>query len=584
MKNFIKTTLSFTLGFLLSVLIIIILISVSLKFKTGFHKYYPKNNSILIINLKGKVYEDSPLKSILEKKNRNTSLIKIIESINYAKKDPKIKGIKLNIDNFQAGWASLEEIKKKLIDFKKSKKFIISFSEIYSNKSYYLSSVANKVFLHPEGMFIWPGLSVKYFYYKRMFKRLRINPIEFHVGEYKSYGEKFYKSSMSKYSREQTEALLFSLYDELLDTVSLNRNLDKIKIKELATNLNIKTSKDALNNGLIDNLYYKDQIETYLKERLNIKKKADINYVNIDDYFNYKFNQSSSKNQIAILIAEGQIMNGKSKYGEIIGSKDFIKTIEKIKKNKKIKGVILRINSPGGDVLASGDIHRSLQLLNKEKPVITSMSDLAASGGYYIAMGTDYIFANKNTITGSIGVLSLFFNTGRLFREYLGITNSSVSTEPHADIFSGYAFGLQRSLDFSEKRFVQAIIDNYYQDFINKVAKARNKKPEEIDIIARGRVWIGTTAKEIGLVDEIGTLNDAIKKVAKKAKLKDYTISYWPKKKSFYETIFESPIKQIKSCILKSVFGNKYELIKKAQNIQKMNNYQAIVPYEIKIN
>ncbi len=586
MKNFLKTTLSFVLGFLISIFIVILCISIAIKISIGFPRYIPKKNSILLLEMKGKMYENSPPKTIFERKNKNLSLIKIIESIKYAKNDPKIKGIRINIGNFQAGWASLEEIKKQLIDFKKSKKLIISYAEIFTNKSYYISSIANKIILHPEGMFIWPGMGVKYFYYKNMLKRLRVSPVEFHVGEYKSYGETFYKSSMSKYSRKQTEDLLFSIYDELLESVSKNRNIDRLKLKELAANLSIKTSKDALNNKLVDMLYYNDEVEKHIKQKLHIKKNKEINYVNLEDYYLYKkYKSKKYKNEIAVLIAEGQIINGKSKYGEIIGSKDFVKTIEKIKKDKNIKGVVLRINSPGGDVLASGDMNRAIKLLNKEKPVIVSMSDVAASGGYYMAIGSNYIFADKNTITGSIGVLSIMFNTGRLFREYLGITNSNVTTEPHADVFSGYMFGLQRSLRRKEKIFIQTIIENYYQDFISKVALARKMKVEEVDMIARGRVWIGSAAKANHLVDKIGTLDDAIKEAAKKSKIKGkYSVSYWPKKKMFYEIIFESPFNKMKNKILSDTFGQNYKLIKKAEEFSKINGIQAIIPYDIEIN
>ncbi len=563
-----------------------------------------KKGSVLHISLSGEIVESPTSNNISFRRKQQINLLDLLDAIEFAKTDSKIKAIRINIGSFSAGWSQIEELRKALKDFKKSKKRIIIYSDTYENKSWYLSTVADKIFLHPEGIFLWVGMAVRYFYYKHMLDTLKIVPIKFHKGKYKTYGDIYRKSKIGKHGKHQTQEMLNIIYNQLLDETSLDRKIEKLHLKKLATNLSIKIPKNALQHKLVDVLGYRSDVDDYIKVLLKIKKDNDVRYINLKTYLECKtYSKKTYKNKIAILVVEGTIMPGKGGYKGILGSKEMLESISQIEKDKSIKGVVLRINSPGGSVLASDDIWHALKILKKKKTIVSSMSSVAASGGYYIAAATDHIVANSTTITGSIGVLALMFNTKRLFNEYLGITNSIVTTEPHADILVGVKYGFQRNFKAIEKDCINTIIDTHYKGFLKKVSDARKMTLEKVENIAQGRVWIGKDAKKNGLVDTIGTLKDAVHIAAKKAKIKGkYSIISYPKPKGILSTLLENAdinsmlmivVNVIKSVFLKNVavtnsiniksniINDHYNMLSLAKRTGKFGKVLALVPYEV---
>ncbi len=592
MKSFFNRVLATIIGIWSFVITLIIIILIISTLTSQFSSYKNKSNSILHIKLKGILAEEKFVNNPLSKENKKIiSLKELKETIKWAKDDSKIKGIRIDFEFLNAGWAHLEDLRNTLLNFKTSGKLIVCNGEVYTNKSYYLATVASsaedKIYLSPEGMFFFPGMSISYSYFRGLLDKLKIKPLEFHVGEYKSFGEVFYRKNMSANSRKQTSELLFHINDHFLNTISLSKSISKQQLKNLSSNLLICTPQDAQKHKLVK-LGYESDLEDYIKEKLSLKKEKDINYADYKLYHNYMASKKKvkfSKNQIAVILAEGDIKYGKGTPGESIGSKDIIKIIKKIRDNDKIKAAVLRINSRGGSVIASDKIWHELMLLKAKKPLIASFSNVAASGGYYIATACDYIFAQETTITGSIGVLAVLFDISKLMEEYLGIYTSTVKTDPSSDIFSGFYMGLKRELTEVEKNYMQNIINSNYQGFIKKVSQSRNMSLDNADKLGRGRVWTGLKAKELGLVNNIGTLEDAIELAAKKANLgKKYSVKYWPEKKTIFEVLLEDTSSTVKSLILEQTLKGKYKQFKKAKKLSEMNGVLAIMPYDIEIN
>lgn len=505
------------------------------------------------------------------------------ENILKAKADANIKGIYLPLSGISGGFASIEEVRNALIEFKKAGKFVYAYGELYTEGAYYLASVADKIYLNPRGMMEFNGLTAEYSFYKGALEKLDMKAEIFRVGTYKSAVEPFMLDKMSDANKEQTLSFLNSIYDFMLTNIAKSRGLSLEEVKRLSKDFVIRTPKDALDNKLITDLAYYDEVEASIKKKLGIKPEDKIKFVNYTKYSkvpNPK-KEKYAENKIAVIVGEGEINSGKST-AESIGSETIAEEIRKARKDKNVKAIVLRINSPGGSALASDVMWREVLEAKKVKPVIASMGDVAASGGYYMAMGCSKIVAQPNTITGSIGIFGILFNATNFYKNKLGITADRVSTGKMADIRSAL---LMRELSEEEKEMIQTYINDGYEDFTAKAAKGRNMSHEDLKKIASGRVWTGTEAKANGLVDVLGSYDDAIRLAAQEAKIKegDYRIRFYPVQKSFYEKLTDMfktnmDLKQE----VKKELGELYPAIQILDWAKKQETIQARIPYGIK--
>ncbi|MEO1655325.1 MAG: signal peptide peptidase SppA, partial [Bacteroidota bacterium] len=392
--------------------------------------------------------------------------------------------------------------------------------------------------LNPVGGMEFNGFTAEISFYKKAMEKLEVEPMVFRVGDFKSAVEPYILDKMSEENREQINSFLNSIHNEMLSDIAKSRKIDKKELERIADENLIQMPEDAKKYKLVDKIAYFDELEKEIKKELDLKEKDKVNYVTQGTYDKVAggSTSSSSSNRIAVIIAAGEIRSGKSEDESVMGSATIVSELRKARKNKRVKAVVLRINSPGGSALASDVVWNEIQLTRKEKPVIASMSDYAASGGYYLAMGCDKILAKPTTITGSIGVFLLLFDVKNLFENKLGITTDRVSTGNFPELRSVL---LDRELKEEEKVMLQASADKVYDDFTKKAAEGRKMSQEEIKAIASGRVWTGTQAKENGLVDELGGLEAAIALAAKEAELEedDYRVRYYPAQKSFVDKL-----------------------------------------------
>ncbi|MFH0865025.1 MAG: signal peptide peptidase SppA [Bacteroidota bacterium] len=514
--------------------------------------------------------------------NNTPGLNEILESIEKAKTDENIKGIYLDLGDMPSGIATLEEIRNALLDFKKSEKFIISYGEDYTQKAYYIASVSDEIYLNPEGTVVFKGLNGEIMFYKGLLEKLDVDVQVIRHGKFKSAVEPFILDKMSDANKEQTLKYISSIWDHLLDGISLSRNLTKDDLNLIADSLKIQTAEDAVTYKLVDKLMYKDEFLAELRSKLGIGENDNISMLSINKYVdapdNNKKDKSGRKDKIAVIYALGPIQSGKGD-DETIGSETISAAIRKARLDSTIKAVVLRINSPGGSALASDVIWREVVLTKKVKPVVASMGDVAASGGYYIACAASKIIASPNTITGSIGVFGLVPNLKEMFSNQLGITFDNVKTNNYSD------FGtLNRPLSESETSIYQANVENVYQTFISHVAEGRNMSTDQVDSIGQGRVWSGADAKEIGLIDEFGGLTKAIETAVQLAKIENYRIVSYPEQKDPFTKILEELSGESdNSALLKKEFGDVYEYYKFVNDVKNMEGVQARLPYLINI-
>jgi protease IV len=543
-----------------------------------------KDNTVLHIKLNQVIQDrtsDNPFENFnfntLEASN-NLGLDQILKNIEKAKNDDKIKGIYLDLTSINAGMATLEEIRNALNDFKTSKKWIISYSEVYTQGTYYLASVSDKIYVNPAGIVELRGLASQLMFFKNMLEKLEIDVQIIRHGKFKSAVEPFMLEKMSDSNREQMEKILNSAWGSMINNISGSRDIKISKINELADNLTIQDAKDAKKYNFVDGLMYKDELLAELRKKLKIDKNDDIEYVSLGKYANTKSKKKSSSNKIAIIYANGSIVSGKGEKGEM-GSETISKAIRAARLDDDVKAIVLRVNSGGGSALASDIMWRETILAKEAKPFVVSMGDVAASGGYYIACAADKIVASEKTITGSIGVFGVIPNMQGFFNNKLGITFDEVKTNAHSDIMTVY-----RPLTGDEKDIIQIGVEKIYDDFITKVAKGRGMTKEEIDAIGQGRVWLGIDALEIGLVDEIGGIDKAIDIAKNLAKLDDYKTEDYPKRKDPFEELIEELSGNIETRILKSKLGTDYKYYQKMESLSKQSGIMARMPFDIDIH
>ncbi len=505
----------------------------------------------------------------------------ILNALKTAKEDKNIKGIFLKTEGPQAGWATLEEIRNQLLDFKKSGKFIVTYGESFTEKGYYIGSVSDKIYLNPAGGMEWNGISAEYQFFKGTFDKLGIKPEVFRVGEFKSAIEMFSRQDMSEASKKQSTELLAAINGNFLKNISTSRKIPVDQLKQLADSLAVETPEAALKYKFVTNLGYWDEFESNLKKDLKVDEKKEITYVGLEKYLkgDTKNEAGDFDKRIAVLVAEGEINSGDGS-DETIGSEKFVKELKKARDNDKIKAIVLRINSPGGSALASDVMWREIQITAKKKPVIASMSDVAASGGYYMAMGCNTIVAQPNTITGSIGIFGLVFNVTDFMNNKLGVTFDGVGTSPHADWPT-----TTRDMTEFEKSRIQQSVNQGYENFTSKAAAGRKMSVEKLKTLASGRVWSGIEAKENGLVDVLGGIDDAIKIAAKAAKLNEgeYRVRYFPEKKKPFEEIFAKMMGDSEEKLMTGKLGELAPYVKMYNKLMNMGGMQARMPFELVI-
>lgn len=508
----------------------------------------------------------------------------ILASIKKAKTDSNIRGIFLNESFMTSGEATTEEIRNALIDFKKSGKFIVAYSEVYTQGFYYLASVADKIYMNPKGIFDFKGFNSKITFLKGALDKLGIEAQIIKVGTYKSAVEPFFLTKMSDANRMQVNSYLGSLYDHFLSGISQSRKLNKDSLRIIANDLKIRLPEDAVKFKLIDGLKYKDEILDELKSRSGIGSGNKLKSVELSDYNSSsdaanEDSKEKTKNKIAIVYASGDIVGGEGD-DNTIGSERISKALRKARLDDHIKAVVFRINSPGGSSLASDVMWREVMLTKKVKPIIVSMGDLAASGGYYIACAADSIIAEPNTITGSIGIFAVLPNMQKLFNDKLGITFDGVKTGKYADLGD-----LTRPLSPEERAILQNQVNQGYNYFTKAVADGRHKTQDYINSIGQGRVWTGEQAVKIGLVDRLGNISDAITSAAKKANIKNYTLVAYPEQKSFLNKFGLGVNAEIKAHFIKSELGDNYKYYEQIKEVTTlMRTPQARMPYDIEIN
>ncbi len=576
-KYVLATLLGLTLFFVIG-LVLMIGVAAAVGSSSG-DKTKIEAKSVLKLDLNGSIQEisvENPFAKLTGGQGDVQGLFDLKEAIANAKIDPNIEGIYIDTQSPAAGWATIEEVREALIDFKKSKKFVYSYAETMTEKAYYLASVSDKIYLNPAGGMEWNGLSAEYEFYKGTLDKLDIKPLIFRVGDFKSAVEPFFLESMSDANKLQNKVLVDAIFGHAIVNIAASRKLSVPALKNWADSLTIDSPQDALSHGMITNVAYYDEVETALKKELGLQESQKIAFVSISKYADADkiIKESTSENKIVVIVGQGGISSGKSG-DDGIGSETIAEQLRKARNDKKVKAVVLRINSPGGSALASDVMWREVELTKKVKPVVASMSDVAASGGYYMAMSCDKIVAQPNTITGSIGVFTVLFQFDDFLKNKLGITSDRVNSNTHADWPT-----VTREMTEFEKGRIQNSTDNIYANFTAKAAAGRKMPVEKLRAIASGRVWAGSNAKANGLIDELGGIDKAIETAAKLAKLKanDYRVSYLPEKKNVVEAFFSKFSDDAEERAARSQLGQFAPYLKTIQKLQKIEGTQALMP------
>lgn len=595
MKSFLKYTLATIVGFfIVNILLFFLLIGIIGAISTlSDQPVELKPNSILVISLDGEIsdrttenpFENIDFLSMTPKKAYG--LNKILESIKKAATDDNIKGIYLNLTEIQGNFGALattEEIRNALLKFKESGKFIYSYSNLgYSQKSYYLATVADKIYTNPEAPMLLTGMSSSISFYKETLEKLGIQAEIVKVGKFKSAVEPFISTEMSEANREQVKRYLDSSWGTIVKGISTSRKISEDSINDITNKFEVYTPKQLTTYGFFDGTMYEDEILTLLKEKCGIDNKSKLNNITLNDYQKTLQPTSINKDNIAVIYAQGEI--GTEQTNTTIGP-ELAKTIRKAREDDKIKAIVLRVNSPGGSALTSEIIWREVDLAVKAKPVIVSMGNVAASGGYYISCAADTIVADPTTLTGSIGIFGMFFSGEKLIKEKMGINTNVVKTNEHSDFGGSYPLPLpisSRPLTAYERNVLQNYVNQGYETFLSRVMAGRNIAHDALDSIAQGRVWTGEDALKIGLVDILGGIDDAVKIAANKAGLEKYNIKEYPVEKNAIEELLNTLTSSMKMRMVKDELGPFYDTWNTIKNITQTQGLVARIPYELNL-
>ena len=584
MRQFFKFTFASMLGFLLAgflFMFITIGIIVSVVSAGKKETVFVPEKTILVLTLDQPISDrssDNPFAHINFSRpdvSTQLGLNDIIGSLKKAKSDSKVKGIYLELSDVPSGQATIEEIRNALIDFKKSGKFIVSYAEVFTQKSYYLASVSDKIYMNPAGDMEFKGMVAQVMFFKGLLDKIDVEAQVIRHGKFKSAIEPFTLDKMSEPNKVQTLTFISGIWNHLLDGISVSRKISVDDLNAIASEYKIQSPQDAVNLKMVDKLLYKDEVLDELKIRVDAKKIKDLKFMKIGKYAKApQADKKSADDKIAVIYASGNIISGEGDE-ESIGSERISKAIRKARLDENVKAIVLRVNSPGGSALASDVIWREMLLAKKAKPVVVSMGNVAASGGYYIACAADKIFAYPNSITGSIGVFGIIPNMKEMFNKNLGITFDEVKTNPYADYIP-----FTRPMSDAEKKIITHDIENIYSTFTKHVSEGRKMTVAQIDSIGQGRVWSGVDAKRIGLVDEFGGLTDAINEAAKLAKLKDFSTMELPEQKDTFEQLMETFSGDNTSVFLKKELGAAYPYFSYLSRMSRMQGVQALMPYD----
>ncbi len=589
MKQFFKFMFASFAGTLLTLILIMLLFAgmiASISSMAQKESVKARPHTILHIAWKVPILDRTPQNPFENfdfatmKPNRALGLNDILRDIDKASKDPNVDGIFLDMESFPAGMATTEEIYNKLKEFKKTGKFIVSYANSYNQKAYYVASLSDKIYLNPEGLVLFKGLSAQVMFLKNMLEKLHIQTqvIRGPNNKYKSAVEPLLYDKMSQANREQLSVLLHSIWGKLLAALHDNRNLSIAEMNKLADNLDLFDAQQALKYHFVDGIAYRDMVLDSLKKRVGSKPHY-MEFAKYDRVVLKKKKEKIARDRIAVIYALGEISQGESRDEKSIGSVTLAEAIRQARTNKHVKAIVMRVNSPGGDALASDVIRREVELAGKEKPFIVSMGDLAASGGYWISTNANFIFAQPVTITGSIGVFGIIPNLKGFMNDKLGITFDKVMTNKNADFVD-----VMQPMNALQKQRLNKGISDIYHQFVSLVARTRHLRVSYVDSIARGRVWSGEDGLKLGLVDSLGGLQDAIAYAAKKANLgKNYRISEYPKRKQFLQELMDELSGKAEARILGDKLQAFEPYLSQLETWSRMKGVQARLPFVMKI-
>ncbi len=585
MKQFFKFMFASMLGTFLTLLIlsfILVGIIAGIVASTSSNQVVIEDNTLLQLKLNNNIMDRAPklpLFSGFNMPEKYIGLNDLLDNLKKAQKDDNIKGILLDLSEVPAGVTTVSEIREGLIDFKKSGKFIWAYSEGYTQKSYYLASTADKVFLNPQGGMLFKGLNAEVVFLKGLLEKLDIKMQVIRHGKFKAATEPLFLDKMSPENREQITRVIYGVWDKMLNDIAESRSISKQDLNLLADSLKIETPEDALKFKLVDQLAYKDELIKELKQKLGLEDKAKIRYVNHENYTKVQDRNKTktAKHKIALIYAQGSIAGGEGD-DQSIGSERISKAIRKAREDEKVKAIVFRVNSGGGSALASDVIWREIDLARQVKPVIASFGDVAASGGYYVACAATKILAPPTCITGSIGVFGVIPNFQGLFNKKLGITFDNAGTNKNSDYIP-----VMKPLSPYQTMMLQRDVDHIYDVFTTKVAEGRKLTKTHVDSIGQGRIWIGNDAKEIGLVDDFGGLTKAISLAAELADIKDYRLVSLPEQKDPLQQIIDEIMGNSPSSRLQQLLGADYQLYHYLKEIREMKGVQARTLLELDI-
>lgn len=586
--NFFKNVLATIVGiFLFCVLSFFLLIGIAAAFGSE-DEIKIENNSVIELDLSkvmfdyaGKYKEENPFE-ILIGKNKKVGFIEVLNAIEYAKTDDKIKGISIINNQSLLGLAQTKELRDKLVEFKKTGKFITAYANVYSQKEYYLNSVADQVYLNPVGEVDFKGLHSELLFFKNFQDQTGLKMEVIRHGKYKSAVEPFLNQEMSPENREQISTLLNSIWNSLVQDIAKSRTISVAQLNAVANDLLARTPQMALQQKLVDKLAYEDEYHAMLKSKLKVDKNEEYKFVALTDYADknsINVDDLTKDDIVAVIYAQGEINGGEGDFN-YIGEKSINRSLKEAREDKDVKAIVLRVDSPGGSALVSELIWREIELTKKVKPIVVSMGNLAASGGYYISCNANTIFAEPTTITGSIGVFGMLPNAHGFISKY-GINAEQVDTHKNAAGYSPF-----EPVSENYRMVAQEGVEQVYTTFLSRVAQGRKLTVNQVDAIAQGRIWTGTDALKIGLVDKLGNLDAAIKHAASLGKSKEYRVETYPEyQKDFgkvFEALADSKSQNIKEEILREELGNEtFEVYQKVKAMRQRKGIQAIMPFAI---
>lgn len=586
MKEFLRSTLATITGVLICGFIFIILgISTLVGIMASSEtETIVLPNSVFTLELKGTIqerYQPSPVDQFFEDQISTYGLEDILNAIQKAKENDLIKGIYLHTGALSCSAASLQAIHRALADFKQSGKFLVAYADAYTQGGYYVASVADKVIVNPVGSLSWHGLASETMFLKDFLAKIGVKMQIFRVGTYKSAVEPMMSTEMSPANREQTQAFLESTWKSILNDVSASRHISADSLNLLADrNMDFQPAETYVSSGLADTLMYQDEVLSYLKSLTGLPDEDDLKTLNLDEMTRVKATAPKSKTRdvVAVYYAYGEIDNGSSSYDEGINSEKVTKDLRDLRKDKNVKAVVLRVNSPGGSAYGSEQIWREVSLLKAEKPVVVSMGDYAASGGYYISCAAHKIVAEPTTLTGSIGIFGMMPDASELLNDKLGLHFDGVKTHKMADMGS-----MSRPFNAEESALMQQMVNQGYALFTKRCAEGRHIPLEELCKIAEGRVWTGSMAKELKLVDELGGLDTAIQLAAQLGKVKDYNLQTYPAKEDFLTQLLNTRTDRYIHSQLQETFGEYYRGFDWIRHLGQSDRLQARLPFNLRI-